>query len=426
MDNFKTKIKDYVGHISRHNIVSLSKIQKIQELDKLPESQLEELKKTTARNMIQYAADRSPFYKNLYKGHDLQSSFDEFYPGLPGIVKADIRANDKEIATRSTAFLRKAYTSGTSGTPLMVYRSPSIILTEYAYVWYYRMAHGIRKGDPIVSLRGDLNMHKMHYFNKAENILYMSRYLISRANIAKYTELIADFKPKAIFAYPSSVFSLAHLLSETNAKIEVPLIFTSSETVYPHQREKIESYFKGKIFDWYGNVERTIAIGQCDFGNYHEMPLYSWNDFTDKGIITTSLINKSYPLIKYFVDDKISKLNETCGCGKHHIIKAIEGRMSDAIILADGTHIGGGGLGQIFKDVKNIRYAQMFQTAVDHIKINLVQNPEYSEADKNHLMKNLRERLPESVKVTFNKINEEEIIRTASGKFKLIISELNK
>ncbi|MBA4167037.1 MAG: phenylacetate--CoA ligase family protein [Chitinophagaceae bacterium] len=423
---FPKSVKDFVNHVSRHNVLSLNKIDQIRRLDALPETQLEEMKQQAAKKLINYAAEHSGFYKKLYKDYDLQAPFKDFYYKLPEIRKADIRANQDGIATTSTKFLKKAYTSGTSGTPLMVYRSSSVILNEYAYVWYYRMSHGIKKGERIVSLRGDLDMHQMHYFNKSENILYLSRYLLSQANIAKYAALIRDFKPKAIFAYPSSVYSLAHLLEKNNYDIKVPLIFTSSETLFGYQREKIESFFSGKMFDWYGNVERTIAIGQCDFGNYHEMPLYAVNDYTDTGIITTPLINKAYPLIKYFVDDKIAKLNETCGCGKQHIIKAIEGRMSDALVLADGTHIGVAGLDQIFRDVDNILYAQIIQDQHDHIKINLVQTPEYSDHNRDHLMKNLRLRLPMSVRVTFNKISEEEIIKTKSGKFKLIISDLPK
>ena len=364
--------------------------------------------------------------KSSYKNFDLQAPFNDFYYKLPEIRKTDIRGNESAIATTSTKFLKKAFTSGTSGTPLMVYRSSSVILNEYAYVWYYRMSHGIKKGEPIVSLRGDLDMHQMYYFNKSENILYMSRYLISQANIAKYAELITEFKPKAIFAYPGSVYSLAHLLKENNVDIKVPLIFTSSETLFGYQREKVESFFEGKIFDWYGNVERTIAIGQCNFGNYHEMPMYAVTDFTDTGIITTALINKAHPLIKYFVDDKIIKLNEVCGCGKQHIIKAIEGRMSDTLVLTDGTHIGVAGLDQIFRDVENILYAQIIQTEYDHIKANLVQTPEYSDHNQDHLMKNIRLRLPMSMRVTFNKIQEDEIIKTKAGKFKLVISDLPK
>jgi len=156
------------------------------------------------------------------------------------------------------------------------------------------------------------------------------------------------------------------------------------------------------------------------------MPMYAVTDFTDTGIITTALINKAHPLIKYFVDDKIIKLNEVCGCGKQHIIKAIEGRMSDTLVLTDGTHIGVAGLDQIFRDVENILYAQIIQTEYDHIKANLVQTPEYSDHNQDHLMKNIRLRLPMSMRVTFNKIQEDEIIKTKAGKFKLVISDLPK
>jgi|GEM_PF-6282026 len=62
---FPRKIKDYVSHISRHNILSLSRIDKVRHLDTLPETQLKEMKQQGAKKPINYAAEHSKFYKKL-------------------------------------------------------------------------------------------------------------------------------------------------------------------------------------------------------------------------------------------------------------------------------------------------------------------------------------------------------------------------
>ena len=75
--------------------------------------------------------------------------------------------------------------------------------------------------------------------------------------------------------------------------VTIPLIFTSSETLYPHQRTKIEQTFGGKVADWYGNAERNVALQQSTDGWYDELPLYSVNEFYDQYVVGTSLINFS-------------------------------------------------------------------------------------------------------------------------------------
>jgi|GEM_PF-4815553 len=59
--------------------------------------------------------------KSSYKNFDLQAPFNDFYYKLPEIRKTDIRGNESAIATTSTKFLKKAFTSGTSGTPWPIF-----------------------------------------------------------------------------------------------------------------------------------------------------------------------------------------------------------------------------------------------------------------------------------------------------------------
>ncbi|MEP7256990.1 MAG: hypothetical protein ABI687_01345 [Flavitalea sp.] len=421
--NIKRNISDHILHYSRHNLFSFDKMYRLKALDLLPEEELQQQSEKEAMKMIRFAAERSEFYRNLYPRNALDGNFKESYEALPVIDKLDVREHEKTISTLPLRLLKKGRTSGTTGTPLTVYRSLSANIKEYAYVWYYRMQHGLKKGDPILSLRSKLNRDQLFHYNKAENILYFSPFLLSRQNIDKLMLVLADFKPKAILAYPSYIFNLVHLLNEKNFKIKVPLVFTSSETLHHYQRAKIEDFFGGRIFDWYGNVERTIALGQCDYGTYHEMPLYSYNEFTEGGVITTSLTNKAYPLIKYFVDDTITMMQEPCICGKNKGVKAIEGRMTDSLVLKDGTYMSGVSVGYSFIDVKNIRLAQIIQNTPDRIDVNVVPGEHFSQYDQTHLLNNLKLRLPVDISIGFHKVAEEGIIKSKSGKFKLVVSD---
>jgi phenylacetate-CoA ligase len=327
-----------------------------------------------------------------------------------------------EISTVPVRFLKQAFTSGTSGSPLVVYRSAVCILKENAYLWYFKISHGLNIGDPIISMRGNLDNKTLHYYNKSENTLYLSSYLLTKTNIKTYAQLIADFKPKGILSYPSSLFTLVNLLEETGLKAHIPLLFTSSETFYPFQKEKIEKVLGGKSFDWYGNAERSLALGQCEAGNYHEMPLYSINEFTGDGAIATSLINKSFPLIRYHVEDTFQMMTTECACGRGTGISSVEGRVDDVVMFYDGSQVGR--LGLAFQGINNLRYAQIIQEDLAGITVNLVTTPEFTKADQDLILKKLKLRLNNSLIITFNKVQEDAIIKTKAGKYKLVISRL--
>ena len=371
---------------------------------------------------IRSAAANSEFYRDLYNGIDLGRSFEEVYPQLPVIGKNEVKENVARIVTQPTYLLKKGHTSGTSGSPLSVYRSVSSILKENAYVWYYRMLMDLQPGDAVVSMRGVLDNSTLHYINKSENTLYLSSYNLSRNNINKYAELIMDFKPKAIIAFPSSLYTMINLFEEAGYNIHVPLLFTSSETVYPFQRERIENGFSGKIFDRFGNAERTISLIQCECGNYHAQPMYGLVEFTQKGACTTSLINKAFPLIKYMIDDTFKPMTDNCACGRGPGIHTIEGRVDDVVILPDGTRVGR--LGVAFQGIPNLKYAQIVQEELSNINVNLVTLRPFSKDHQDLLLSKLRQRLNPSLNISFRQVDETEIIKSRSGKYKLVISKL--
>lgn len=416
------QIKDSIAYYTRHNFLFYRQMAKIIALETMDPSELRKLEEKEAMKMIRFAAENSPFYKKLYSRISMKGSLSEVYPKLPVITKADIRTNESTIITDPVNLLKKAHTSGTSGSPLNIYRSAGAILKENAYVWQYRISKGLNLGDPFVSMRGVLDNKTLHYYNKAENTLYLSSYLLNKANIKKYADLLTEFKPKAIFAFPSSLFTLSNLLEEAGLHVEVPLLFTSSETLYPFQREKIENTLNARIFDRYSTAERTILLQECKYGNYHAAPKYGLSDFIEKGVITTAFINKAFPLIKYQIDDSFRHMDKPCECGKGTGISSIEGRVDDVVLLEDGTRIGR--LGVAFQGIPHLRYAQIIQENTRSIKVNIVTAPDFKKPEQDLLEKKLRQRLNNSLVISFNKVKECDIIKTHSGKFKLVVSKV--
>jgi phenylacetate-CoA ligase len=285
------------------------------------------------------------------------------------------------------------------------------------------MKSGLNPKDKKISIRGDLNRDTLHYFDRASNTLFISSFALNHSNIIKLIPIIREFSPKAALGYPSSLYTIASWLEENNEELNIPLSFTSSESLLAFQEDIIKKTFNTNIFDWYGNAERTIALYR-EGTKYFEPLLYSINEYQTDRVISTSLINNYFPLIRYEVNDVLDNTGKYDFEKKSTIINGIYGRIEDYILLPDGTKIGR--LDVVFKGINNISMAQIIQKEVCSIQIKVVPFSNYSDNDEKKLRKNLTNKLGEKLEIKISVVQEDEIEYTKSKKYKLVLSKLNK
>jgi phenylacetate-CoA ligase len=376
--------------------------------------------------IFRHAIKRSPFYKNLYQIHgisinDIKDLTD--IHKLPIIDKHLIKNQIDKIYTNFNFLKVIGLTSGTTGTPLKIYRTPFDIAKEQAYIRHYRKMQGFNFGQPILSLRGMLGKSVTHEYFKPSNILYISSPNVNESTIEMYYDLIQKFKPVAVEAFPSYLHKLCVELEKKDLKLEIPISFTSSETLLSWQREKIEPFLKTTIYDWYGNAERTVILAQNAKMDYYPMPLYSINEFREADIVSTNLTNKSFPLIRYSVDDQIEVTsNDFLQNQINPEIKSIFGRQSENVILKDGSVVGC--LDHAFKGVKNIDMAQVHQYNVkDPIEIKLVVTPNFSMTDEDQLRANWIRMVGTEMELKFTYCTKSELTYYPNQKYKFIIKQ---
>lgn len=375
--------------------------------------------------LVRCAYHKSPFYRRLYDTHridveKIQTLAD--IEQLPIVTKDDVRKQRDAIFTGNRLNRSKAYTSGTTGSPLVLYRDYQSTIKEAAYQWSHRMSFGYEVGMKTVTLRGNLGKTQMESFDPHSNTLYLSSYNLSKNNAEWYYERIRDFAPHAILAYPSALEMLANYFHGMEKSLYVPLAFTSSESLYDYQREKIEEVFGTRIIDWYGNAERTIALEQNAQGLYDELPLYSVNEFYEDHALTTGLINTSFPLIRYKVEDVFTLSNATAR--GYAVVESIQGRKYDFVLLPDGTRVVS--FGRALKGVNNLLFTQIVQQDVGSFSINIVVNEHFSQKDEQQLRRNIIALVGEVALFDITYITEEKIIRSKSGKFKLVLNQINE
>lgn len=398
----------------------------IKRVDAMYEMSNEELMNRNEKRFLyifRRAYDKSPFYYRLYteagiKKEDIKCLED--IKKLPVITKDMVKKYAQEMLTVPKWQVMVGHTSGTTGTPLTVYSSWPSIWWNQAYTYSARLRNGFKYGQPLVSLRGNLDRNTMHMKVHVSNTLYLSSYCINKDTIKTYYDVIIKHKPVAIEGYPSSLYTLSLCMSEAGLKLDIPVTFTSSETLLDYQRILIEKQLGTEIYDNFGMTEQTIYLQEAfNHQGYYELPGYSINEYLEDGEICTSLTNEAFPLIRYRSND-IIELAELDAEHPQIMVKSVEGRKEDFLLCKDGGRIQR--LDFIFKGVNHVRYGQLVQEKNGFLNVNIVPDFGFSKLDEKSIENNVIERIgKDNIDFKINQIRESDLVYTKRGKFKFLI-----
>jgi len=401
----------------------------------LQEYQLQQLKR-----VVKSAYQHVPYYRGAMqvfnvKPDDIQSL--DNLSLMPFVEKDIIRRRAKEFVSNKAAqyALYQCFTSGTTGTPLSIYRDLRNIGFEYAMLSRQRQWAGLEPGDRYATLKGEMfsnrNIKRGDFWsmNMAENKLIMSSYHLAEQTALRYIDALEKYRPVAIDGYPSSIYALAKFMLERDIIIPMKAILTSSETIVQEQKDVLEQAFNCRVFDYYGMAERVAAIHTCELGHYHVVPEYGIVEFMRNGrlaeeyfeIIGTSLNNDAMPLIRYRLGDIARVTNTSCECGRvYPVIDGIVGRTDDYIVTPDGKLVGR--LDHIFKGARNLIQAQIYQPNRQKIVLRIVPDKTFTKKDGEKILQKLHDRVGEGIAFEIKHVSY--IPRTRRGKIKSVISEV--
>lgn len=386
---------------------------------------------------------QSPYYKKVFSDAQLTPDMPPFEAlhKLPFLTKEILRNQPEDLLTQappkgSVVF----HTSGTTGTPTTIYYPHEFHALELAvpaarnFGWAgidyraRRVMFGVRK-----VCRFDQDKPPFWRFSPAENMAYASIYHLSPRFLPAYLDFLRQYRPAIIMGYPSALRVIAQYALENN-DIPAPAIgvFTTSETVTELDRELIEKAWQCKIYDRYGAVENCFFACQCEHGNYHVSPEVGIMEIVNSSgqpvkpgvigeVICTGLNNFLQPLIRYRLGDAARwSENKNCPCGMEMpILEAIEGRLLDICYTPDGREVLR--FGQVFKEIINIREAQVVQEGIDLFIVNVVPGKDFNTNDIAQIKENMRSHIG-NVRVEVMLVDQ--IPRTAAGKFRAVICNL--
>lgn len=382
-----------------------------------------------------------PYYKNAAYQDIFTSASD--YKRLPVLTKNQVKEQIQDFYNIGTEKVIWGHTSGTTGSAMIFPVSMEAFQHEYAFRSQHYSLGGVslHKREKIAFCAGHpvaasgRSRPPFWVFDLINNHMYFSSYHMSEENLRYYIKKLEEFDPLLLHGYPSSIYLLAIAYGRYGRKeLALKSIFTSSETLLDYQREKIENTFQVKVYNYYGTSEMSAYITECEKGEYHLKSEYSFVEILNKDnqackpgetgrIVSTNFANKAFPLIRYDVGDVVKvAADQDSKCGKNGmIIEYIWGRIENYIYTPEGYMVGR--LDHLFKDVLNVKEAQIEQRDVKEIIIRITPGDDYTKDDESAILKEARKRLGSSIKILFEYVDY--IPRARSGKFRFIISHID-
>lgn len=421
-------------------------LHEIEDVRKLLPVELEKLRLSRVKKILNYAYTEIDYYKDLFNniGFSPESLITlSDLEQIPPLEKEELRNRPERFfphdIKKRTYMVQK--TSGSTGTPLEVHVDKYTYQLAMALLVDHEKQYGVGFRERRATFAGRMvqrigNMRPPFWrFNSAENQMLFSTYHLNKETFPLYLSELNRFKPKEIIGYPSAIYSFACFIKEAGEKVNfVPqAIVTNSETLFEWQRKVIEDIFGCYVADYYGTSEYVVFAGQCKALNYHISPLLGELEVVDGSnrrisegrgdILCTTLSNYAMPLIRYRVGDIGVLSSDQCSCGSNkylRILSRIEGRTDDVVLTRDGRQIGR--LDHIFKGVKGVKECQVVQNDYSDFTLNVVKGADFRDEEAGLILENLKNRVGQDINISINYLSR--IPRTARGKFKGVVRDM--
>lgn len=392
------------------------------------------------KNIVEYAYKYVPFYHKLYKENGIDISkiqtIDDLEK-LPIIKKEDIiKYSNSFLSTKKEKFITR-HTSGTTGKPLKARISYNSVVLDKANAYrrdiWARYDGGWTArfvGDTPVKDCNDKTLFRKSYTTK--RVIFPS-YCLSLEKLPYILNTLKKQNIEFIQTYPSTAFILAKFLEMSDTYLPLKAVLYSSEPMYDFQRELIEERFKTKVFGFYGQAEGVISALECEKREYHLTMVDGVLEIVkdgkrisqgEKGFsVVTSLHNYAMPLIRYALNDYTGYKNKTCNCDRTSpLIYPIETKLEDFVITPSGKILSPSLLTFPLKDARNVIESQIIQKTIDSIIIKIVPAEGYTNSDELAILNSFKQLLGAEMSIKIEDIKK--IYQTKAYKKRFVVNEL--
>jgi phenylacetate-CoA ligase len=407
----------------------------------LSSSELEKMQMKRLRAILEHAYESVPFHHRRFdmakvKPRDIKSIQD--LHKIPILTKSEVRSNFNSLISKRTnlRLCVKEETSGSTGIPLTI-----IANKQLSYlIGANRLRHYVENGGKLFRDKyAFLTSRKLSDGRSILGSFLKHLGIFRRVRMCTQDQMetifgsLVDFEPDVIECYPSFLLLLAREIEKEGKLICPRLIFGGGELLDCGSRRMINSTFENEMLDIYGCTEGGDIAWECsEHAGYHTNVDLIVTEFIKDGehvtagesgeIILTPLFNYAMPLIRYRIGDIGTPSNEYCPCGRRlPLMKVIEGRHEDFIVLPSGRIITPSVTSRYFENIEGIAEYKIIQKKRDEFIIQIV----LEERHNDYLLTQLSDRFKKGFRedVTIN-IEVLDVI-PRKGKLRRVVSKLN-
>ena len=394
------------------------------------------------KDLLLHVSKNVPYYHRFFKKLGMVddgvvdlSKFDK----IPILSKEIIRRHHGELVSKDYMTRKWYYNSsgGSTGEPIRfiqddLYGKWGNATSKY----YYKDILGIdeRSAKKVILwgserdlFEGDAGF-KANIVNWWTNTVFLNSFRMIKEDMDKYVGIINSYKPDLLRGYTGSLYELSRYVERKNVAIYTPkILISTAETLRGEMRQKIESVFGTKLYDFYGSREVSNLAGECRAGLMHVFMFWNYVEILDhnnrpvKGgeegkVVVTNLHNYSMPLIRYEIGDMAVLGPEKCKCGNVlPTLKKVIGRITDHFVKEDGTIIHGEYFTHLFYLKDWVQAFQVIQEDYQKIKILIVLEGSINRSKKKDVENKIKLLMGQDCKIVWEFV--EDIPKTKSGKY---------
>ncbi|MEM1513299.1 MAG: hypothetical protein QXW78_03465 [Candidatus Thermoplasmatota archaeon] len=322
----------------------------------------EEIKKyqdKAIKKVIRYAYN-VPLYYEKYKKAGIKP---DDIKGIEDLKKLPIINREDIIKSYPDKILPKNYkkericvgTSGSSGTPVIIFKDIELIIVEAIFALRQLFTYGVNWRKDRITNIGDFSIPKTSdeeclrkgLMKTLSPFFSFKNYqnLYTGEDLKFLLNKIEDFSPEIIIGYTSVLMGLAYLRKKYG-KVEPKYIISSGEVLDNYSRKYIEEAFNSNVLNLYATTEGGSIAFECLEKNFHINSDFSYveildENFEDVGenelgnVVITRLHAGATPIIRYIGLNDIASLSpDKCSCGQNTpLLQSLGGRKKDSIIV---------------------------------------------------------------------------------------------
>ncbi len=348
---------------------------------RLTRREMELIQNDLLQRLVVHAYANVPYYRQLFDGHgidprEIRSSED--LCRVPITSKRDLQIQPpRDLVARGLdpESLLAVTTNGSSGRPFTVRRT----WLEQNWLHAFRLrAHrylGRRMSDRMVRVGRvrSIDPRDSKALGRVLGKLRIYRF-VEVSTLLEPDEILArlrDLRPDVLNGYPGVLARLMGLMGERDRQAIRPrFVLTGAEVLTRQQRAQLVSGLGVPVFDLYGCAEFNLVAWECrDTSQMHTCDDAVIVEVVQDGrsvatgergeVVATSLYSYAMPLIRYRLDDVVTKGYTCCPCGQpYSTVHAVQGRVAEHFLLRSGRMIHPFEISEVIRDEQDAWVAQ--------------------------------------------------------------------